>query len=70
MTPGLRLAHWPFETLAELADAAVRFQGEITSISRVKREMRERERESEMNLPLAQGIGSDTWTGFTALWTD
>jgi len=44
MTPGLRLAHWPFETLAELADAAVRFQGEITSISRVKREMRERER--------------------------
>jgi len=25
------------------------------------------EREREMNLPLAQGIGPDTWTGFTAL---
>jgi len=24
----------------------------------------------EMNLPLAQGIDPDTWTGFTALWTD
>jgi len=30
----------------------------------------DREREREMNLPLAQGIGPDTRTGFTALWTD
>jgi len=43
------------------------FTGEPQFTTDSVKQVRER---LEMNLPLAQGIGPDTWTRFTALWTN